>query len=121
MKELKFKKCMICGTIVEVLEGNGNLICCGKSMIELIPNSVEASFEKHIPTYEVENNQMRVEVNHVMEENHYIEWILVQTPNQIYKKEFNPGDTPVMEAPYEKGSVIYAYCNLHGLWKKDVE
>ena len=78
MKELKFKKCMVCGTIVEVLEGNGNLICCGKTMTDLIPNSVDASFEKHVPTYEVEGNNIRAKVNHVMESDHYIEWIIVQ-------------------------------------------
>ena len=112
MKELKFKKCMVCGTIVEVLEGNGNLICCGKTMTDLIPNSVDASFEKHVPTYEVEGNNIRAKVNHVMES---------ETEKQVYKVNLKPGDAPELVAPYEKGSIIYAYCNKHGVWKKEVE
>ena len=32
-----------------------------------------------------------------------------------------PGDTPEMTVPYEKGALIYAYCNKHGLWKTEVE
>lgn len=121
MKELKFKKCMICGTVVEVLEGNGKLICCGQEMTELVPNSVDASFEKHVPTYEVEGKNIRAKVNHVMESDHYIEWIIVQTEKQVYKVNLKPGDTPELVAPYEKGSIIYAYCNKHGVWKKEVE
>jgi len=34
---------------------------------------------------------------------------------------FKPGDEPVTHCKYVPGSTIYAYCNKHSLWKKDVE
>ena len=37
------------------------------------------------------------------------------------KTYFKPGDEPVAHCKYVPGSTIYAYCNKHSLWKKDVE
>ena len=56
-----------------------------------------------------------------MEEDHYIEWILVKTEKENREVILKPGDTPAMTVPYEKGALIYAYCNKHGLWKTVVE
>lgn len=123
MEELKLKKCSVCGAIVKVVENKNNskFICCGKEMEDVIPNSVDASFERHIPEVQVENNEMMIKVDHVMEENHYIEWILVKTEKENREVILRPGDTPEMTVPYEKGALIYAYCNKHGLWKTVVE
>ena len=79
MRELLIKKCKNCGAYVKVFKDckckNCGVVCCGESMEVLTPNSVDAAFEKHVPTYEVKDGKLRVEVNHVMEEEHYIEWI----------------------------------------------
>ena len=122
MKELKFKKCMICGTVVEVLEGNGKLICCGQEMTELVPNSVDASFEKHVPTYEVEGNNIRAKVNHVMESDHYIEWIELLADGVSYFAFLNPGDAPEAEFCVKADKVTAReFCNKHGLWKAEFQ
>ena len=122
MKELKLEKCKKCGSLVKVLEeGSGNYICCGEPMEEVKANSVDASFEKHVPTYEKVGDNIHIKVNHVMDEDHYIEWILVKTEKENREVILKPGDTPEMTVPYEKGALIYAYCNKHGLWKTVVE
>ena len=125
MKDLVFKKCLKCGSLVRVIKDceceDCGIMCCGEKMNLVKANSVEASAEKHIPSYEVIGNEMKITVNHVMEEEHYIEWILVQTENGGYEKHFNSGDVLEFIVPYTKDSVIYAYCNKHGLWKKVVE
>lgn len=90
-------------------------------MEEVKANSVDAAFEKHVPTYEKVGDVMNIKVNHVMEEDHYIEWILVLTEKEEKKLILKPNDTPEMTVPYEKGALIYAYCNKHGLWKTVVE
>ena len=81
MQELNIKKCKKCGAIVKVLEDchcdNCGIQCCGEQMELLKPNSVDAAFEKHVPTYEVKDGKIFVRVNHVMEENHYIQWISI--------------------------------------------
>ncbi len=122
MKELKLKRCKNCGALVKVLEeGSGNYICCGEPMEEVKANSVDASFEKHVPTYEKVKDNIHIKVNHVMDEDHYIEWILVKTEKENREVILKPGDAPEMTVPYEKGALIYAYCNKHGLWKTVVE
>ena len=123
MKEIVFKKCMKCGAFVKEIENphNSQFICCGEEMSVVVPNSVDASHEKHIPDIHVEDETMIITVHHVMEPEHYIEWILVKTEKENREVILKPGDTPEMTVPYEKGALIYAYCNKHGLWKTVVE
>lgn len=122
MKELKLKRCKNCGALVKVLEeGSGNYICCGEPMEEVKANSVDASFEKHVPTYEKVKDNIHIKVNHVMDEDHYIEWILVKTEKETNEFFFKPGDVCEIQVPYTGKALVYSYCNLHGLWKKEVE
>ena len=125
MNELIIKKCLKCGATVQVLHdctcvGCG-IRCCNQPMITLKPNSTDASFEKHIPNYEIQGDKILVSVNHVMEPEHYIEWILLQTENQVYKRLLRPNEKAEAVFPYVKGSKLYSYCNKHALWTKDVE
>ena len=51
---------------------------------------------------------------------HYIEWVSVQTKQGNQRKQLVPGAAPeVCFAICEGDDVeaVYAYCNLHGLWK----
>ena len=118
---MKLLRCNKCGTRVIVDKGGNNVICCGEQMMEVKPNSVDAAIEKHVPEYVVEDNKIKVVVNHVMEEEHFIEWILLETDKGIEKVDFKPGDKPEAVFEYVPGSTLYAYCNKHSLWKKDVE
>ena len=125
MKELVIKKCLSCGALVEVIEdcncpGCG-IRCCDKEMSILKPNTVDAAAEKHVPTYEVVENSIIVKVNHVMEEDHYIEWIAMASDDKVGKKFLKPGETPTVSFPYIPGSKIYAYCNKHSIWSADVK
>ena len=86
MKELKIKKCLTCGNIVAFLDDKGGkLVCCNEPMIEVKANTVDASFEKHIPNYEINGDKIKVYVNHVMEPEHYIEWIMIKTEKETSK------------------------------------
>ena len=118
---MKLLRCNKCGTRVIVDKGGNNITCCEEQMREVIPNSVDAAIEKHVPEYVVENDKIKVVVNHVMEEDHYIEWILLETNKGIEKIDFKPGDKPEVVFDYVPGSTLFAYCNKHSLWKKDVE
>lgn len=121
-KNLVIKQCKKCMATVKVMKENGcEVMCCGEAMKELVPNSVDAAFEKHVPNYEVKGDKMIVTVNHVMEEDHYIEWICMCTDNQDYTVYLKPGETAQAEFDYLPGTTLYAYCNKHSLWKKDVE
>ena len=124
-KKLVIKRCSKCQSLVEVIKDctsdNCSIKCCGEEMIELAPNSVDASFEKHVPNYEAIDNHIIVKVNHVMEEEHFIEWIAMLANNKIIKKFLLPDEEACVIFPYVKGSKIYSFCNKHGLWSKEVE
>ena len=122
--ELKFFRCEHCGNIIEMVEDKGvPVVCCGKRMTELVAGTSDGAREKHVPVYEVKDNIVHVkvgEVAHPMIPEHYIEWIVLQTKNGVQRKELNPGDKP--EACFalcdgDEVEAVYAYCNLHGLWK----
>ena len=125
MNKLVIKKCKHCGAMVKVLQdcncdGCG-IKCCDEQMQELEPNSVDAAIEKHVPTYEIVGDKIIVKVNHVMEEEHYIEWVCVVDGNKEKTVYFKPGEEAQAKFCYSKGAILYAYCNKHGLWKKEVE
>ena len=125
MKNISFYKCLTCGNIIEVIDGDiNNITCCCKPMEKLIANSVDASFEKHVPSYEKVEDEIVVkvgEVEHPMEKDHYIMWIALVSENRITKVKLYPEQATTTRFPYIPKSTIYAYCNKHGLWKKDVE
>jgi len=119
------KKCNKCGAIVEVLKDcecdNCGIKCCGEQMQPVRENSVDASVEKHKPVYEVLGAYIKVDVCHVMESDHYIEWIAIDSDSVCAKKYFEAGQKAVAIFPYIKGSKILSYCNKHGLWSTIVE
>ncbi len=115
-------KCELCGNIVEVLHSaGGDLVCCGKEMVLMAPNTVEASKEKHIPVIESMEKGIKVKVGsvaHPMEEKHYIEWIDLIADDKVYRKFLKPGDLPEAEFCMRADKfTAKAYCNIHGLWK----
>ena len=123
--EMKFYRCKHCGQIVAVVKNTGvPLVCCGEKMQELVPGSVDASLEKHVPVYEVSGNTCHVkvgEVEHPMVDNHYIEWVVLQTKFGNQRKQLKPGDKPEVCFKMCDGDMVVAvlaYCNLHGLWRK---
>ena len=123
---VKFYICEHCGNVVEKVEDHGvPVMCCGKKMTELVPGTVEASHEKHIPVAVVEGNLVKVSVGsveHPMAEEHSILWVALETEEGLYRKHLEVGKAPaaVFALADEKPVAVYAYCNLHGLWKVEL-
>ncbi len=122
--ELKFYRCEHCGNIVASVRDSGvPVFCCGEKMTEIVPGTSDASREKHVPVWEVRDGKVYVAVGsaeHPMIPAHYIEWIAVSTNAGNQRKKLNPGEPPkavfaLLEG--ERVEAVYAYCNLHGLWK----
>lgn len=126
MNNTRFYICSHCGNIVEMVKDAGvKPFCCGQKMDELIPNTVEASGEKHIPSVSVSGDVVTVNVgsvNHPMVDEHFIEWVYVKTDKGGQRKHLKPGEAPnvVFNLGGDKPLAVYAYCNLHGLWKTDL-
>ncbi len=122
--DMEFYRCAHCGQIVAVVKKTGvPVICCGQPMQKLEPGTTDASLEKHVPVFEIKDNKVIVsigEIAHPMIESHYIEWVSLQTKAGNQRKALAPGDEPKVCFPICAGDeviAVYAYCNLHGLWK----
>ena len=122
----KFCICKICGNITGFVENKGApLTCCGEKMSELTPNTVEAATEKHLPAVTVTGDSIEVKIGsvaHPMEDVHYIMFVYVETERGGQRKNLNVGEAPELKFSLvnDKALAVYAYCNLHGLWKTEV-
>ena len=126
MKNTKFYICPHCKNLVEMVHDAGvKPVCCGQKMDELVPNTVDASGEKHIPAVTVSDGIVEVNVgsvDHPMADVHWIQWVQLVTDKGSYRKALNPGEAPKVYflLANEKPLAVYAYCNLHGLWKTEL-
>lgn len=95
-----------------------------EKFIKLEANTTDGAVEKHVPVYSINDGTVFVkvgEVDHPMSEKHYIMWIALVSGEEIIKINLKPGDKPEGIFDYKPDSTIYAYCNLHGLWKTEVK
>lgn len=121
---MKYYVCEHCGNVIEKVQDAGvPVVCCGQKMKEIVPGTTDASREKHLPVWTVENGIVHVKVGsapHPMTEEHYIAWVSLETRYGSQRRELHPGEAPeVCFALCEGDEVkaVYAYCNLHSLWK----
>jgi len=122
----RFYKCDICGNLTGLILNKGaRLSCCGQHMTELVPNTVEASTEKHLPAATVAGNDLNVQVGsvpHPMEEGHHITFVYVETEQGGQRKCLKVGAEPKCAFTFDndKPVSVIAYCNLHGLWQTEL-
>ncbi len=122
--EMKFYICEHCGNMVAMVKDSGvPVMCCGQKMKEIVPGTTDAAVEKHVPVWEMRGNKVLVTVGaaeHPMLPEHYIEWIAVHTRQGNQRKTLQPGEAPRACFALCEGDevlAVYAYCNLHSLWK----
>ena len=127
MCENRFYICEHCGNLIGMIHDAGvPMMCCGQKMTKLEAGAVEASLEKHIPVVSVEGNIVKVSVGsveHPMTEEHSIFWVYLQTDIGGQRKclEVGKAAAATFAIADEKPVAVYAYCNLHGLWKADIK
>lgn len=126
MSNTKYYLCEKCGNLIEKIDDSGvPVVCCGQKMTPVVAGTVEASREKHIPVATVEGDLVKVvvgSVEHPMAEEHSILWIELKTDRGVQRKNLEVGKPPVaiFALADEKPLEVYAYCNLHGLWKQEL-
>lgn len=125
--EPRIYRCEVCGEVAISLGNFGDrLSCCNQLMTEQNPNNIGEP-EIHIPRYYVKGWKVMVNIGdipHPMANDHYIEWILLRTNKRLEIRNLKPGDKPQLWFPICKGEVVLevlAYCNIHSLWRQDVE
>ena len=124
---MKFYVCKHCGNMAGLIDNRGvPMLCCGEKMAELVPNTVEASKEKHLPVVTVAGDGISVEIGsaeHPMLEEHHIAFVYVETQRGGQRKNLKPGELPSLAFRFADDApmAVYAYCNLHGLWKTEIK
>ena len=123
----RFFICPHCGNLVGLIDDKGApLTCCGNVMSELVPNTVEASTEKHLPAVSVSGDVLDVRVGsvpHPMGADHHIAFVFVETERGGQRKCLRIDGEPNVSFCFkdDKPKAVYAYCNLHGLWKTEIQ
>lgn len=125
--KLEFYKCAHCGNVaVKLFDQGVPLSCCGEEMTLLRAGETDGAAEKHVPVVTV-GETIHVEVGsvlHPMMEAHFITMIVLETSKGFQVKHLQPGEEPKADftvVPGEEPVAVYEYCNLHGLWKADVQ
>mgnify|MGYP001468953126 CR=1 FL=1 len=122
MCDNKFYICRHCGNIIGLIYASGvPVVCCGEPMEQLTPNTVETSYEKHLPVVAVNGDTVEVSIGtvaHPMTLEHSIQWVYLQTENGGQRKCLKIGAAPKVRFALsgDRPIAAYAYCNLHGLW-----
>jgi len=127
-EKLELYKCNICGNIVEVvIDGVGELVCCGQSMEKMEAKTFadEMLQEKHIPILNTFDEGVEVRVGsvlHPMTDEHYIQFIEAYSEDKKYikRKYLSPNEEPVLKLKCNcADTVARELCNIHGLWISD--
>ena len=125
--DIKLYRCTHCGNIaIKVVDSGVAMVCCGNPMVELVAGETDGVFEKHVPCVEVEGNAVNVQVGevvHPMSAAHYIQFIVLVTTHGCQVASLTPNDNPLAMfslAEDEMPVKVYEYCNLHGLWVKEL-
>ena len=123
-EKLELYKCHICGNLIQViLNGAGELVCCGQTMEHLVPHQEENNelAEKHTPTIEQEEDKRFVRLKyHPMAPEHYIQFIEVypKDKSRLHLKYLNPNEPAEFDIThFEENIEALEHCNIHGLWQ----
>lgn len=87
----------------------------------------DGALEKHMPVVKIEGEWARIQIGsvlHPMTPEHYIKSVVVITTEECYYHNFKPTEEPISDLKLGCGEKIFAiltYCNLHGVWMKELE
>ena len=120
-----FIKCENCGSILSMfVKGEGEV--CSPDLLKIPVQTEGEKSPKHKPVFEMDGDNINVKVGetaHPMDDDHFIQFVVVEAGSELYAKCFKPGE--VAEATFTIGAdkvadvVVYAFCNLHGLWSSE--
>ena len=112
MEELKLKRCLKCGALVKVLQDcncDDGIMCCGEKMQDVVANSMDASFENHVPTYQKEDEHfgwLNGDIDFATDGNYFTILFEDEEHSSVYGSQINIGviDCPLKNISDLSGS-----------------
>ena len=121
MSGIDFYRCETCGNVLARMKGDHlSRACCTKTLTKLETNITDGETEQHSPMITRNSSDIQVSVGsvlHPMLPEHHIEWIALDTGDRTDIVYFKADTEPRAAFSDVSTGVVYAYCNLHGLWK----
>lgn len=124
--EERFYLCNTCGNVLIAAIASGVVpYCCGNKMTLLKPNTTDGNQEKHVPVVKlISENKLKVKIGskpHPMDAEHNIRFVCLQTTDEFIVRYLKVNEAPEACIRFTgKPVAVYAYCNIHGLWRADV-
>lgn len=125
--EERFYFCNSCGNLMIAAIASGVApYCCGEEMTLLKPNTTDGDREKHVPVVTfVSSHCIKVRIGttpHPMTQSHNIRFVCLETTGGGVVRYLNVNSEPEVNIRFNgKPLAIYAYCNIHGLWRADLQ
>lgn len=113
-------RCKNSGNVIEIIYPGADVDLDALDVIEAKTEGEGDVKHKPVITRVDDGYHVKVgEVEHPMDENHYIAMIELIADGQIHKQYLNPGDKPEATFKIPEADKVCAkeYCTLHGLWK----
>lgn len=117
MKRIKFYVCPHCKNVM-TSTGDAQLSCCGRKLAPLVPNEDIKKMEEHTMHIEEIENDYYVTFPHEMKKEHFISFVAYVAMDRVLLIKLYPEQSPAVRFPQMSGGKFYAFCNVHGLWKK---
>lgn len=124
--EERFFFCDTCGNLLIAAIASGAIPdCCGHEMTQLEPNTTDGSYDKHVPivTY-TSRHSLKVSIGalpHPMTNVHNIQFVCLETTTGFVIRFLKEETLPEVCIRFNgKPIAVYAYCNIHGLWRAEV-
>lgn len=121
-----FFYCDTCGNLLIAAIASGVVPdCCGHEMEQLEANTTDGSHEKHLPvvTY-TSRHSLKISIGsepHPMTHAHHIRFVCLETGSGFAVRFLTEETPPEVCFRFNcRPIAVYAYCNLHGLWRVDV-
>ena len=125
--EERFFFCESCGNLLLAAIASGIIpYCCDEEMTLLTPNTTDGNHEAHLPVVErVGRGRLFITVGskfHPMTSEHNIRFVCLVTTEECIIRYLDVKDIPSVEICYSGVPLAaYAYCNIHGLWRTDIQ
>ncbi len=116
MKKIQFYVCPVCGNVIMAV-GEAHFSCCGITLPKQEPESMNGEHSVFIETID---DEYSITMLHPMNKEHYVSFIAYITSGSVEIVKLYPEQDVSIRFRKKGHGCLYAYCNRHGLFRKNI-